>query len=230
MKESIDDNSSCCQTSLSKGQCAFIKSLLPELFHDLRSPLSSVMSFFYIIDNIKETDDFKSFTQEALDEERKTLKRIDALEELFSSLFCSHWENHPSKVFSEIIQWLFVVFDSKIKRNRVSVKTTGIIELPSDKIILNAGALRIILLELFYKILSKPASYSKILIENSFKNGLVFLTFWLQGEAKDCSKLHESRFDLVCTSAGINAYQYEDVCIKVLINVYKAVDDVLIVM
>jgi len=144
----------------------FILEILPELFHDVRSPFISIIGFSEILRQGRQSvSQIKEFSMDILEEGKSAMKRIDGLEELFSNyLNISHRKVERCNI-PEIIDWILAVFDMKISRKKLRINMDFDKQLISENYLMDSIGLKFIFFELLHLIICEAGNKYKIALE-----------------------------------------------------------------
>lgn len=103
-------------------QQEFLLNLMPEIFHDVRSPFISIIGFAGIFKQKTHSDkEISEYSGEILEESHSALKRLEALEYLFR-LFMEVDNRKLEKLdILETIEWIFTLLHVKISRKKLKI-------------------------------------------------------------------------------------------------------------
>ena len=158
-------------------QREFLNKLMPELFHDIRSPFISIIGFAEIF-KIKNqsSQQVEEYSGEILDESKSALKRVDGLEDFFTAFLNADRKTIENVNFSIIISWITSVLDRKIDRKKLKVVKKFDKNVRSETFPLYADSIRILLFELLCRLVIDAGNKETLLIEGLKQEDKVVIT------------------------------------------------------
>lgn len=170
-------------------QRSFVLKVLPELIHDIRSPLVSMVGFGEVFGNkAGDTDLAKEFSGCVREDGKLAIKRLEGLEELIQSFLKA--ENHTLKdcSISEMVEWVIAVFGMKIRRKCLEVIREFDEELLEKKFSLDSRSTKILLFEIFHNIIKFARNRDKLVIKGKKTGNDIILTVKLSSPRKTDEK------------------------------------------
>jgi len=170
-------------------QRSFVLNVLPELIHDIRSPLISIVGFGEVFgNNTIDMDIMNEFSKCVREDGKLAVKRLEGLEELIRSFLKAPNHNLKDCRISEMIEWILAVFDMKIKRRSLDIVREFDEELMEKKFSLESRNTKILLFEVFYNIIKCARNRDTLIIEGRKEGNDLILTFKLSPPRKTDEK------------------------------------------
>ncbi|MCD4783474.1 MAG: hypothetical protein K8T10_06550 [Candidatus Eremiobacteraeota bacterium] len=170
-------------------QRGFVLKVLPDLIHDIRSPLVSMVGFSEAFgNNSSEMDLTKEFSESVGEDGKIALKRLEGLEELIQSFLESRNHNLKDCSISKMVGWIIDVFDIKFQRKSLVLVKEFDEELLEKKFPLDSRNVKIILFEIFHNIIKCARNKDTMIVEGKKSGDNVILTFKLSPPRKPDEK------------------------------------------
>lgn len=190
----------------------FLLNLMPEIFHDVRSPFISIIGFAGIFKQKAHSEnEIAEYSKEIIEESYSALKRLEALEHLFS-LFLDMESRKLEKLdIFEIIEWIFTLLHVKISRKKLKIVKKIDKNLKICEFMTYAGNLKLLLFELFCRLIVETGNKSTIILQGVWEDNQIVLSM-IAGT--DENMIEENRIKI--PSNFQPAFEMEGVITKVL--------------
>ena len=137
-----------------KKQKEFLLNLMPEIFHDVRSPFISIIGFAGIFKQKTHSDkEISEYSEEILEESHSALKRLEALEAFFRLFMEANEEKLEKFDILETIEWIFTLLQVKISRKKLKILKRIDKNLKNRDFLTYAGNVRLLLFELLCRLI-----------------------------------------------------------------------------
>lgn len=146
----------------------FARELLGELFHDVRSPIISVIGFMQVFRNGLEPAMLGEFSSEALEESENALHRVGTLEEFVLAFLALDHCKPTERMLPDLLDWSLSLLNSKIYRKKVQIEKDYDTRFKNEVFLLKPPGVKLLLVELFLSILKEKArKREKIILQGT---------------------------------------------------------------
>ncbi len=147
-------------------QQEFLLSLIPEIFHDVRSPFISIIGFAGIFKQKTHSDkEISEYSEEILEESHSALKRLQALEYFFKLFLEVDAKKLEKLDIFETIEWAFTLLHVKISRKKLKIVKKIDKNLKSIEFLTYAGNVKMLLFELLCRLIVDSGNKSTLNLE-----------------------------------------------------------------
>lgn len=147
-------------------QQEFLLNLMPEIFHDVRSPFISIIGFAGIFKQRTHSDkEIGEYSGEIIEESHSALKRLEALEHFFR-LFLELDSKKLEKLdLIETLEWIFTLLHVKISRKKLKIVKKIDKNLKNSGFLTYVGNVKLLIFELLCRMIVEAGNKTTLVLK-----------------------------------------------------------------